>query len=435
MTDPAAAAREARRDPRLDFFRGLGMFIILIAHTPWNGWNSWIPARFGHSDATEIFVFCSGAASAIAFLKIFDKRGWWIGTARIAYRVWQLYWCHIAIFFAILAALTAVDQALQSERSYVGVLNLARFVAAPQDFIVGLFTLTYVPNYFDILVMYMVILALIPVVVGLSRIAPWVAMAFCVGLWALVSQPWLAFADVPVFQALNLPAEPVGNERTWFFNPFCWQLIFFTGFAFSVGWLPTPPVRAGLVALALAVAVASALFDPDGTPVFRLTQAYPALEPLAEARAWAREALGPLSSKTFFGLFRYLHFLSLAYLAWAAAGEMGRRLPKEGLGGAIVTVVRRVGQQSLAVFIASLLIARLLGVIIAESVPPGTESIHQAAPLGVTIAVNLLGFALIIAVAYVARWFRNPPWSRREALATTGSTETPPRAPVGVPAE
>ncbi len=55
------------RDPRLDFFRGVGMFIILIAHITNNPWTLWIPARFGFSDATEMFVFCSGMASALAF--------------------------------------------------------------------------------------------------------------------------------------------------------------------------------------------------------------------------------------------------------------------------------------------------------------------------------------------------------------------------------
>ena len=28
-----------QRDPRLDFFRGIAMFIILIAHTPNNSWG------------------------------------------------------------------------------------------------------------------------------------------------------------------------------------------------------------------------------------------------------------------------------------------------------------------------------------------------------------------------------------------------------------
>ena len=65
------AARRPR-DPRLDFFRGVGMFIILIAHITDNPWTLWIPARFGFSDATEIFVFCSGMASALAFGALFS---------------------------------------------------------------------------------------------------------------------------------------------------------------------------------------------------------------------------------------------------------------------------------------------------------------------------------------------------------------------------
>ena len=64
---PIASQAVRVRDPRLDFYRGIAMFIILCAHTPGNFFTSWIPARWGFSDATEIFVFCSGMASAIAF--------------------------------------------------------------------------------------------------------------------------------------------------------------------------------------------------------------------------------------------------------------------------------------------------------------------------------------------------------------------------------
>ena len=109
MAEPAM--QKTVRDPRLDFFRGLAMFIIFIAHTPRDFWALWIPARFGFSDATETFVFCSGMASAIAFGAIFHKQGWLMGAARIAYRVWQVYWAHIGLFFAILLLVTAFDQA------------------------------------------------------------------------------------------------------------------------------------------------------------------------------------------------------------------------------------------------------------------------------------------------------------------------------------
>lgn len=101
---PAVPAAPARvRDLRLDFFRGIAMFIILMAHTPRNFFTSWIPARWGFSDATEIFVFCSGMASAIAFGKAFELAGWRMGTARVSFRVWQVYWAHVGLFFATLA--------------------------------------------------------------------------------------------------------------------------------------------------------------------------------------------------------------------------------------------------------------------------------------------------------------------------------------------
>jgi hypothetical protein len=84
-TRPSTTCRRRgrRRDLRLDFFRGIAMFIILFAHTPGNFWTSWIPARFGFSDATEIFVFCSGMASALAFGGNAFDRGWPLGTARV----------------------------------------------------------------------------------------------------------------------------------------------------------------------------------------------------------------------------------------------------------------------------------------------------------------------------------------------------------------
>src|SRR3546814_19072946 len=71
MAIPARAAPRSRppgvRDPRLDFFRGVAMLIIFVAHVPDNPWAGFIPARVAWSDATEMFVFCSGFAAAIAF--------------------------------------------------------------------------------------------------------------------------------------------------------------------------------------------------------------------------------------------------------------------------------------------------------------------------------------------------------------------------------
>ena len=103
-SDPAQAPERAQRvkrprDPRLDVFRGIGMLIILLAHVPNDHWALWIPARFGFSDATEMFVFLSGMASAIAFGRLFDREGIAMLTARVAQRMLAESTGRISAFF------------------------------------------------------------------------------------------------------------------------------------------------------------------------------------------------------------------------------------------------------------------------------------------------------------------------------------------------
>jgi len=309
--NPSAAAG---RDLRLDLFRGLAMFIILIAHIPYNKVAGYIPARYGWSDAAEIFVFCSGMASALAFGKVFVRRGWLMGTARVAYRVWQVYWAHVALFVAIAATMAALDLSGIFDRygsfdkSYVATLNLTGFFENTQAGLVGLLTLTYVPNYFDILPMYLVILAMIPAVMALARVDPRLAMGACLALWAGTQTGMLA-----------LPAEP-WSDRPWFFNPFGWQLIFFTGFAFGRGWLPAPPVSRTLIAVAVAFLIVSIPFGR--------WQIWTEVDWI---RDW-RDANRVLFNKTNAGILRYLHFLCMAYLAVILAGPGGVRLRPRGTG-------------------------------------------------------------------------------------------------------
>ena len=385
MNFESAPTGRRPRDPRLDFFRGLGMFIIFIAHIPLNVWTLWIPARFGFSDATEIFVFCSGMASAIAFGRVFDERGWWMGAARVSHRVWQVYWSHIALFLIIAAMVVGLDATgwYGEENHFRDRLNLVWFFDNTASNLVGLLTLTYVPNYFDILPMYLVILAMMPVVVLGGWRSPYLAAAFIGAVWLGANLGWLW-----------LPAEP-WSEREWFFNPFGWQLVFFTGFAFMRGWIPVPPVNRALIAAALAIVVLT-------IPVawYRIYTEVPMF------MAW-REALGPLIAKTDFGLFRYLHFLALAYLAWAAAGEHGRRLLGGGLWGRFVAVVQKVGQQSLAVFLTSMVLAQMAGAAL---------DFAGRAPLTFAL-VNIAGFGVLIAIAYVTAWYKSQPWPMAGASA------------------
>ena len=378
------------RDLRLDFFRGIAMFIILIAHIQSNWLALWIPARFGFSDATEVFVFCSGMASAIAFGRVFREQGLIVGTARVLYRMWQVYWAHIGLFFAIAATTVWLTQLQLTDTDYTKMLNLYRFFGAPLAHLPALLTLTYVPNYFDILPMYIAVLAIMPLVVALSRIHLALVAVLVVGLWMGAN-----------ITGLDFPAETNSN-RPWFFNPFGWQLVFYTGFAFMSGWLKAPPIDRRLVWLALAIVILSIPFA-----YFRIINVVP------EIQAW-RKANDVFINKTNFGVLRYIHFLALAYLAVAIVGPKGARISAgpanqilARIWVRILPVITTVGQQSLAVFVFSMFYAVLLTALF-DYVGRSNFSM---------IWVNALGAIGIVLVAYTAQWFKAKPWAKKEVKA------------------
>jgi hypothetical protein len=500
-TSQSAAARRPR-DLRLDFFRGMAMFIILLAHTPGNTWTLWIPARFGFSDATEIFVFCSGMASSLAFGAVFMERSWLLGTARIAFRVWQVYWAHIGILLTTAIMLFAIDHfgiGLEGKK-YIASPYVVPLFTETGEALIGLMTLTWVPGLFDILPMYLVVLAMIPLVMALYRFGGRGAVfAFVIAVWVAANLAGYARgagkseAELLGWQAalaglggyftwMNLPSNPFG-EHTWFFNPFGWQLVFFTGFAFGMKWLPAPPVRRWLVISAAAYVL---LVIPFAWFKIHKGIYLPADWVLAEWIREARATIQPMWWKSWIGGLRYLHFIALAYLAWVAVGPGGHRL-NEGIrprgpaarpvllaAGAValltvpytyideikalspaldawffaniplvhgdrvglvqivhlvalvilvwaaigpkarqwlshdlflmaVPVIRKVGTQSLAVFMVSIPLARFDGWVLDMI---GRDVWARA-------AVNLTGFGVLIAVAYIVSWFKGHPWRAR----------------------
>jgi hypothetical protein len=371
-----------QRDVRLDFFRGLGMFIILIAHITNNPWTLYIPARFGFSDATEMFIFCSGMASAIAFGAVFARVGFFMGLFRVIFRIWEIYWVHIATFMLTLAAMFIINRTGLFSRDEVSTLNLVPFLKASGNQVIGLFTLTYVPNYFDILPMYIVILALLPVMILLARVHVYLALAASVLLWLVATT-----------SNLNLPAEywfSNNSTRQWFFNPFAWQLVFFTGFAFMSGWLPAPPRNRGLVIAATVFLLISLPFAWHVT-----------IGEFEAIKTW-RKDWRILIDKTNFGLLRYLHFLALAYLASLAAGATGENLTRTPFMQGLSRIFIRVGQQSLAVFASSIVLARVLGAVLNE----------LGSGFWASLFVNVLGFFCIYTVANIAAFSKSEPWKK-----------------------
>lgn len=370
MAAAPAMPDKRSRDERLDLFRGLTMLIIFVAHLPANSWNAWIPARFGFSSGAELFVFCSGIASALAFGSVFTRRGLWLGTARIAYRIWQVYWAQTGLVLALIALAALLD------RSF-GLSVLAQqfqpLLADPERALLGLATLTWQPDYLDILPMYLVILALVPVMMLARRLHAALPFLIALGLYAAV-WGW----------GLNLLGNP-WNGAGWFLNPFAWQLIFFAGFFIGMNWLPVP--RLGERRLMAAAALFVLLSVP--LSFWGILEHWP----LAQA---ARDLIIPASEKTDLHILRVLHFLALAYLVLSLIEPWRDRLDRAA--GHLLILI---GRQSLAAFLASVVLARLLGV--------AADMAGRSEP--VVALLNLIGFALILAAVIAVGWFKSAPWS------------------------
>lgn len=359
-----------KRDLRLDFFRGLALAIIFINHVPFNWLAQYTPSQFGFSDAAEIFVFISGTAAAMAYGGTFQRAGWPMGTARIVLRCWQIYVAHLGLFFG-LAAICALAWAWFDQPDYIGRLNLWYFFHFPTEAMVGLFGLSYVPNYFDILPMYVVTLALVPLVMALARVRPGLVLVFCLGLYAAV---WLF--------GLNLPAEP-RSDRPWFFNPFAWQLIFFTGYALASGWLRPPPLSAWRVLVCCVFLVFCALIShyPLYSRIGWLSQSHEWLAP------WARKTdLGPL---------RLIHFLALAYVSVVLLQVRDWRCDS-----ALARPLVRMGQQALPVFVLGMMLSYVGGMVL--------DQLGRTAP--VIALVNLGGLAILAGAALLFAWYKRQPW-------------------------
>lgn len=374
MPSTGAVASKRARDPRLDVFRGIGMLIILLAHVPRDPWALWIPARFGFSDATEMFVFLSGMASAIAFGRLFDREGLGLLAARVSYRIWQIYWGHIAVFLTV-ATIMASAGNKPDGTSYIQSLNLVRFFEDPAPLLGGLMTLTYVPNYFDILPMYMVILALMPVMLMAERVASWLPFVLMAALW-LSAQ----------LGVVHFPAEPWSN-RPWFFDPFGWQLLFFLGFFLMRGSLKLPLKSRRILIASIAFVLLTVPFAwhvvLSASPFFRE----------------AAQAIAPLTNKTDFGILRLVHFLALAQIAMHIVGEKGGRL-NHATVRPLTTILIKVGQQSLPVFMTGMVVAQLIGIAL-------DHTGRGALP---AVIANIGGFAILVATAYGAAWFKQAPW-------------------------
>ncbi len=191
--------------------------MIFVDHIPGNTLSLVTLRNFGFSDAAEVFVLLAGMSSMLAFGRVFEREGARSGLRRIVLRLARIYVFQIGLLLTTLAVVLLWTTYHQLQPTLV-----APILNAPVSGIARGLTLHAVPGYLDILPLYLVLLAVFPVVYLGLRFSP----ALTLGVSAAI---WLA---VNLDPNLNLPNWMNGGR--WFFNPFAWQFLFTVGAALAM---------------------------------------------------------------------------------------------------------------------------------------------------------------------------------------------------------
>jgi len=316
------------RDLRLDLLRGIANWAIFLNHIPNNAVN-WITTRnYGFSDGADLFVFISGYTAALVYGRMMRDHGFLIGATRLARRVWQLYVAHVMLLVIYAAAVGYVALHFRYD-NILHEFNVANLVHSP----------------FEMLIEGLVL-----------RFKPYAARQF----------GW------------NLADSPQGQ---WFFNPFCWQLLFCLGAwaALGGGMVLRPVINSQWLVYLGGAYLLFAL-------IMTLAATFESLRELIPG--WLYGTFSP-NDKTNLAPYRVLHFIVLALL-------VTRFFPKDwrGLKWAAFDPLIKCGQQSLRVFCVGVFLSFLCYFLL--TISSGT--------ILVQVLISLTGIAILCGAAYYGDW-------------------------------
>jgi hypothetical protein len=341
-----------KRDARIDVMRGLALLMIFVDHIPGN-WLSFVTLHnFGFSDAAEVFVLLAGFSSMLAYGKIFEREGTLSGMRRIMLRLGRIYLFQIGLLLITLGVVLVWTKQTQLQP-----LITAPILNAPLAGLTHALTLSAVPNYLDILPLYIMLLAVFPLIYLGLRENAWLALGFSAAVWLAAN----------LNPNLNLPNWMDGGS--WFFNPFAWQFLFTIGAALAMlsaahdGMLPRAKWLAWLCVCYLCVG---------------FLQSAPWID-------WHLPNMQPFSmeppDKTQLSVFRLLGMLALIYLflGYAEMSALARTCPR------LLRLLDACGRHSLEVFAVGCVLA-LVGRLLFRTV--GSGFVTQ-------IGVNVIGLAMM----------------------------------------
>ena len=386
VATPTFALASGQRELRLDLFRGLALWLIYIDHVS-PDLLTWFTIRnYGFSDAAEIFIFISGFTAALVYGRATFESGFVIGTARVLRRVWQIYTAHLLLFLVLMAEIAYVVAVSDKPSFYIGEMEVADFFKEPGPVMIQALLLRFRPLNMDVLPLYIVLMAFLPLVLALARLHRDLPLVLSVVFYVLTIRFDLHLSTY--------------RDGFWSFNPCAWQLLFVFGAWCALGGAKRlSPILDSPLVFWLAVAYLCAAF------FVTLTWYFPLLESFMPA--WLARLIYPIN-KTDFDILRFAHFLALAVVAL--------RFVPSGWAGLRSWWARPLilcGQYSLQIF--------ALGV--ALSFAGYALLMELDAGIVLHVIVGVAGILILYGVARVFTWYK---WaiSGRERPKTVASDLT-----------
>jgi len=353
---------EIPRDFRLDLYRGFALWLIFLAHVPGTIFNRITPWNYGFSDPAEVFIFVSGYANAYVYGRVMNQRGFVVGGAQIVRRAFEAYIAQIVLFVILIGEVFLLSH---GSHALDDAVNIRILHERPDESILALLQLKFMPVNMNVLPLYVVVLAVSPVALRLLQKAPALALALSAAVYAAAN-----------LFGLNFPSFPDGY---WYFNPLAWQFLFVLGVWCGLGaadWV-WPLVRSRLVLILAAVYAVA---------VFVMFLAWNSLNLDGLVPEWILYAFG----KTNLGVLRLLHFLALAIVAdWLIPWDW------PPLSWRVMQPLILCGQHSLEVFCLGVTLAFVGQVAVVG--PPGSFMTR--------FVVGVVGIVAMVGVSALLSWY------------------------------
>jgi hypothetical protein len=328
------------RDLRIDFFRGLALYMIFVDHVAGDPLARFTYQILGFSDAAEIFVFLSGLACGIAYSRVLARQGLSALILAVANRAARIYVYYALSSVAIILLVTAAGVFWKIDDEVFQQLY-GSAVQHPFNAMWSALLLISPTPLSSILILYiMLTLFIVPAFLIAGE-------RYCLLAIATSGLIWAASQFISDFAAPT-------THWLWS-NPFAWQFLFSIGIFVGMKWDCKQPILPALPQLIIRWVVVAAWTIVISAFLYRFVTSR-----FGFHVTWLRiESSDWSNMKANLSTIRLLHFLSIALLV-----AIYFRVDSALFEWPISKLVIKTGRRSLEVFSLTVVLDMVENIIV-----------------------------------------------------------------------